>query len=71
MLLNSTLPSGIIDTAMQRESNSIRGEEAPAMQHIKRKGQPEEVAALCAWLLCDYSQYITGTVQVIDGGYTC
>lgn len=56
---------------MQRESNSIRGEEAPAMQHIKRKGQPEEVAALCAWLLCDSSQYITGTVQVIDGGYTC
>lgn len=39
--------------------------------HIKRLGKPEEVAALCAWLLCDYSRYITGTVQVIDGGYTC
>jgi hypothetical protein len=35
---------------------------------IRRKGAPEEVAALIAWLVCDETRYITGTVQHIDGG---
>lgn len=38
---------------------------------IKRVGKAEEAAALIAWLLCPMSKYITGTVQVIDGGWTC
>ena len=38
---------------------------------IKREGKPEEVAALIAWLLSPMSMYITGTVQTIDGGWTC
>ncbi|KAF2019821.1 NAD(P)-binding protein [Aaosphaeria arxii CBS 175.79] len=59
---------GIIDTEMHRESVRIRGKEGDYKIQIPRKGQPEEVAALIAWLLCDGSQYITGTVQIIDGG---
>lgn len=33
-----------------------------------RLGQPEEVAAAIAFLLCDDASYINGTVLVIDGG---
>ena len=59
---------GIIDTEMHRESVRIRGKEGDYKIQIPRKGRPEEVAALITWLLCDGSQYITGTVQIIDGG---
>ncbi|KAK7192094.1 hypothetical protein DPSP01_003952 [Paraphaeosphaeria sporulosa] len=59
---------GIIDTEMHRESVRIRGKEGDYKIQIPRKGRPEEVAALICWLLCDGSQYITGTVQIIDGG---
>jgi NAD(P)-dependent dehydrogenase (short-subunit alcohol dehydrogenase family) len=38
---------------------------------LKRMGQPSEVAELVAWLLSDASSYITGSVQVIDGGWVC
>jgi NAD(P)-dependent dehydrogenase (short-subunit alcohol dehydrogenase family) len=36
---------------------------------IKRKGKPEEVASLIAFLLGDESQYITGSIYSIDGGW--
>lgn len=47
------------------------GEEMPMTQKIKREGQPSEIASLVSWLLCDESKYITGTVQLIDGGWIC
>jgi len=53
---------GIIETDMHRESIKRRGGEGEYKFPIQRKGQPEEVGALVAWLLCDASQYITGTV---------
>lgn len=56
---------GIIDTDMHRESVRIRGKEGDYKIQIPRKGRPEEVAALIVWLMCDGSQYITGTVQII------
>lgn len=47
------------------------GEPMDEIQKIKREGQPSEIASLVAWLLCDESKYITGTVQLIDGGWIC
>ena len=37
---------------------------------LKRAGMPEEVAQLIAFLLSDESNYITGAVHTIDGGWT-
>ncbi|CAG8975244.1 hypothetical protein HYALB_00011944 [Hymenoscyphus albidus] len=36
-----------------------------------RFGTADEVAEHVAWLLCDGSAYMTGTVQVFDGGIVC
>lgn len=56
---------------MYHKVTEHRGEGMPWVQHIKREGQPSEVAALICWLLCDESQYISGTVQQIDGAWVC
>lgn len=49
--------------------DEVHQEEA-AMQPLNRLGQPEEVAALVAFLASDDAKFITGSLQVIDGGYT-
>lgn len=39
------------------------------MQHpIGRVGQPEDIAALTTWLMCQESEFITGQNLVADGG---
>ncbi|KZN68542.1 SDR family NAD(P)-dependent oxidoreductase [Pseudoalteromonas luteoviolacea] len=44
--------------------------EEGALQPLGRLGQPNEVAALVAFLLSDDAAFITGSLQTIDGGYT-
>lgn len=51
------------------DKESVHAEEA-ALQPIGRIGQPEEVAALVAFIASDEAGFITGSLQVIDGGYT-
>lgn len=41
-----------------------------ARQKMGRFGTPEEIAALCVYLAADESAYTTGTVHVIDGGWS-
>ncbi len=41
-----------------------------AMQPLGRLGQAHEVASLVAFLASDEAGFITGSLQVIDGGYT-
>ncbi|MCF2857350.1 SDR family oxidoreductase [Pseudoalteromonas sp. SMS1] len=45
-------------------------EEEAALQPLGRLGQPNEVAALVAFLLSNDAAFITGSLQTIDGGYT-
>ncbi|WP_196886594.1 SDR family NAD(P)-dependent oxidoreductase [Aureivirga sp. CE67] len=40
-------------------------------QLIKRMAKPEEIASLVSYLLSDKSDFITGSLMTIDGGYTC
>ena len=43
---------------------------ALAAKHaLQRLGRPEEVAALVAFLSSDDATFITGSYQLIDGGY--
>jgi 2-keto-3-deoxy-L-fuconate dehydrogenase len=47
----------------------VHAEEA-ALQPIGRLGKASEVAALTYFLASDDARFITGSLQVIDGGYT-
>ena len=47
----------------------IHREEA-SLQPLNRLGQSEEVAELVFFLASDKAKFITGSLQVIDGGYT-
>lgn len=51
------------------DKNKIHQEEAN-LQPLGRLGQPEEVAELVLFLASDKAKFITGSLQVIDGGYT-
>ncbi|KAK5712564.1 hypothetical protein LTR17_017945 [Elasticomyces elasticus] len=67
----NAIAPGLIDGPMQQKSVAIRGGEMVWRCHIQRRGTPFEVGSLIAWLLCDQSQYISGSVQVIDGAWVC
>ena len=45
-------------------------QEEAKLQPLGRLGQPEEVAELTFFLASDKASFITGSLQVIDGGYT-
>ncbi|GAA0853173.1 SDR family NAD(P)-dependent oxidoreductase [Aliiglaciecola litoralis] len=51
------------------DKQQVHAEEA-ALQPLGRLGQPEEVAALAYFLASEQAGFITGSLQVIDGGYT-
>lgn len=62
-----------IDNYCQRSGankDEVHAEEA-ALQPLGRLGQAEEVAELVLFLAGDKATFITGSLQVIDGGYTC
>jgi 2-keto-3-deoxy-L-fuconate dehydrogenase len=41
-----------------------------ARQPMGRLGNPEEIAALALYLASDESAFVTGTIQIIDGGWS-
>ena len=62
--VNAVAP-GLIDTEMIADVPA----QVVSMIPMRRTGQPEEVAALVAFLASDQSAYITGQVIGIDGGF--
>lgn len=51
------------------DKSQVNQEEAN-LQPLGRLGQPEEVAKLALFLASEDASFITGSLQVIDGGYT-
>lgn len=51
------------------DKDAVVAEES-ALQPLGRLGQPEDVANLVAFLVSEEAGFITGSLQVIDGGYT-
>lgn len=67
---------GAIETPMLRrvlqkqgDSKQIRAERIKSYP-MGRFGRPEEVAQTALFLSCDESSFMTGTVVVVDGGFT-
>ncbi|WP_394176726.1 SDR family NAD(P)-dependent oxidoreductase [Thalassotalea litorea] len=61
-----------IDAYCQRsgaDKQTVHQQEA-ALQPLGRLGQPEEVANYAVFLASQQAAFITGSLQVIDGGYT-
>ncbi len=69
----NTIPPGFIDTPMLRRSEAKgllgKGVEFHASQTpVRRAGKPEDIAAMCSFLVRDEASYITGQVLGVNGG---
>ena len=69
----NTIPPGFIDTPMLRAADK-KGLLGPGVDaHVKttpvrRAGLPEDIAAMCAFLVRDEASYVTGQVLGVNGG---
>jgi NAD(P)-dependent dehydrogenase (short-subunit alcohol dehydrogenase family) len=69
----NTVPPGFIDTPMLRRSEKA-GHLGPGIDYhiartpVRRAGQPEDIAATCAFLVSEEADYITGQVIGVNGG---
>lgn len=69
ILVNAIAPGSISNASFH--SDPIKAE--PLLSHIPlhRAGKPEEIANPAVFLASDDSSYMTGSIIVVDGGWTC
>jgi 2-hydroxycyclohexanecarboxyl-CoA dehydrogenase len=68
----NAVPPGFIDTPMLRNAEArgrLRDVQATIdATPVRRMGQPEDVAAACAFLISEEAGYITGQILGVNGG---
>lgn len=74
--VNAVCP-GPVATKMMRRYEGMLSDDIPALEHqiaqggaLKRFGTEEEISQVVCFLLSDDSSYVTGSVQMVDGGYS-
>lgn len=72
---NAICPGTVQSPSLEERINANADPDAAraafiARQPMGRLGQPEEIAALAAYLAADESAFMTGSVLVLDGGAT-
>jgi NAD(P)-dependent dehydrogenase (short-subunit alcohol dehydrogenase family) len=73
--VNALCP-GYVDTAMTRAVEELQGDAAAARAVMERfnafgrYGEPEEIAAMAAWLLSDEASYCSGGAFSVDAAIT-
>jgi NAD(P)-dependent dehydrogenase (short-subunit alcohol dehydrogenase family) len=67
--VNSVGP-GYIDTPLLKVLDKAALPELIASHPIGRLGKPEEVAEMVCFLLSDRASFISGSYQLVDGGFT-
>jgi len=68
--VNAVCP-GIIFTDLMHRGQADEAEQTiKKIQPLPRRGEPEDIASMVRFLASDESTFVTGTTQVVDGGYS-